>query len=325
MSRSGLVRLVASWSYWPAILVALFFWWTSDRRRIVAQFEALQEALEKSGDEGTFDRLGHARGVSEVFADGFVILAQPYEGTIADRQQLMGIVDRYRASAERITVSDSEVDVELRPNATAEMSAVVEATGHEARRSRARAVCGSASPGGRMPASGGSRSSRCSKSSTPPACFSEAARNPAQSHQARANRPTIASRIVSFATAARSMPSQVAKPTFPACSRSRRAYHSPARAPANGPTRSPGRPEGETDERADERPDDRQLAGSGALGTERGGGDVDAEGQAGEQEERRQGHPTDAVEAVRGGAGDEAEEDQRRPWNRRQHGTGEAR
>lgn len=128
MSRSGLVRLIAL-VLLSAILVALFFWWTSDRRRIVAQFEALQEALEKSGEEGTFDRLGHARGVSEVFADGFVILAQPYEGTIADRQQLMAIVDRYRASAERIAVSDSDVEVQLRPNATADMTAVVEAVG----------------------------------------------------------------------------------------------------------------------------------------------------------------------------------------------------
>lgn len=128
MSRSGLVRLIAL-VLLSAILVALFFWWTSDRRRIVAQFEALQEALEKSGEEGTFDRLGHARGVSEVFADGFVILAQPYEGTIADRQQLMAIVDRYRASAERISVSDSDVEVQLRPNATADMTAVVEAVG----------------------------------------------------------------------------------------------------------------------------------------------------------------------------------------------------
>ncbi|MBP9145051.1 MAG: nuclear transport factor 2 family protein [Thermoanaerobaculia bacterium] len=128
MSHSSLVRLVALLALVGA-LVALGLWWTSDRRRIVAQFEALQEELGKSGEEGTFDRLGHARGVSEIFADGFVILAEPYEGTIADRQQLMAIVDRYRASAERITVSDSEVEVELRPNATAEMTAVVEVIG----------------------------------------------------------------------------------------------------------------------------------------------------------------------------------------------------
>jgi len=126
--RPGLVRLLALLVL-AAILVGLGLWWTSDRRRIAAQFEALQEGLEKSGEEGTFDRLGHARDVAEIFADGFVILAQPYEGTIADRQQLMAIVDRYRGSAERITVSDAEVEIQLRPNATADMSAVVEAIG----------------------------------------------------------------------------------------------------------------------------------------------------------------------------------------------------
>lgn len=126
--KARLVRLVALLAL-AAILAGLFFWWRSDRRRIVAQFETLQDELEKRGEEGTIDRLGHARGVSEIFAEGFVILAQPYEGTIADRQQLMAVVDRYRASAERITVSDSEVDIQLRPNATADMAAVVEAVG----------------------------------------------------------------------------------------------------------------------------------------------------------------------------------------------------
>ena len=126
--RPGLVRLPALGAR-AGILVALALWWTSDRRRILAQFEALQSAIEKHSSEGALDRLSHARDVSQLFADGFVILAQPYEGTIADRQQLMGIVDRYRGSAETIAVSDSEVEVTLRENATADLTAVVEAVG----------------------------------------------------------------------------------------------------------------------------------------------------------------------------------------------------
>ena len=110
--KPGLLRLVALLAL-AAILGGLFYWWRSDRRRIVAQFEALQDELEKRGEEGTLDRLGHARGVSEIFVEGFVIRAQPYEGTIEDRQQLMAVVDRYRASAERITVTDSEVEIQL--------------------------------------------------------------------------------------------------------------------------------------------------------------------------------------------------------------------
>jgi hypothetical protein len=126
--RPGLLRLLVSVALLAAI-AAVALWWTSDRRRVLAQFEALQSAIEKSGGEGTLDRVSHARAVSELFADGFVILAEPYEGTIEDRQQLMAIVDRYRESAQTIAVSDSEVEVELRPNDTADLRAVVEAVG----------------------------------------------------------------------------------------------------------------------------------------------------------------------------------------------------
>lgn len=126
--KPGLVRILGL-VLLAALLAALFLWWTSDRRRILAAFEELQRQLEKAGHEGTLDRLAHARGVAAVFADGFLILAEPYEGSIADRQQLMAVVDRYRESAERIAVSASEVEVTLRPNATAELTAVVEAVG----------------------------------------------------------------------------------------------------------------------------------------------------------------------------------------------------
>ncbi|MEO8195199.1 MAG: nuclear transport factor 2 family protein [Thermoanaerobaculia bacterium] len=129
--KPGLVRILAVVALAIA-LAAIVHWWTSDRRRILAQFEALQSAIEKNGpggSEGTLDRLAHARAVSQMFADGFVILAQPYEGTIDSRQQLMAVVDRYRGSAETIAVSASEVEVKLRPNATAELTAEVEAVG----------------------------------------------------------------------------------------------------------------------------------------------------------------------------------------------------
>ncbi len=126
--KPAVVRILAVVAL-AAALLAIFRWWTSDRRRILGRFEALQVAIEKGGSEGALDRLAHAREVTQFFADGFVILAQPYEGTVSDRQQLMGIVDRYRASAETIAVSDSEVELTLRPNATGEMTAVVEAFG----------------------------------------------------------------------------------------------------------------------------------------------------------------------------------------------------
>ena len=81
--KPGLVRLVTL-SALVAVIVGFILWWTSDRRRISAQFEALQNAIEKAGSEGTLDRVSHARAASDLFAEGFVILAQPYEGTIED-------------------------------------------------------------------------------------------------------------------------------------------------------------------------------------------------------------------------------------------------
>lgn len=126
--KPGLLRLLSVLAA-VAVVAALALWWMSDQRRILAQFESLQSAIEKGGGEGTLDRVSHARAVSELFADGFVILAEPYEGTIQDRQELMAIVDRYRESAQSIAVSDSEVDLSLRPNDTAELRAVVEAVG----------------------------------------------------------------------------------------------------------------------------------------------------------------------------------------------------
>ena len=110
-------------------LLAAYRWWTSDRRQILAAFEEMQEAVEKSGEEGALDRLAHARAVGERFADGFIISAQPYEGEITERQQLMAVVDRYRSSASTIRVDDSEVELTLRENATADLTAVVEAVG----------------------------------------------------------------------------------------------------------------------------------------------------------------------------------------------------
>ncbi|MEO8276063.1 MAG: nuclear transport factor 2 family protein [Thermoanaerobaculia bacterium] len=129
--KAGQIRLLAL----LAVVVTLFAtyrWWASDQRRIRARFASLQTELEKSGKEGTLDRFAHARAVDKLFADGFVIRAQPYEGTLTDRQELMAVVDRYRESAETVRVGASDVLLTVRENATAEMSAIVEAVGERA-------------------------------------------------------------------------------------------------------------------------------------------------------------------------------------------------
>lgn len=126
--KPGLVRLVAVAALVVA-LVAAFRWWRSDARRIEGNFDRLLAAVEKSGEESHLDRLGRAGQFAELFARDFVVTARPYEGTIADRQQLMGILDRYRTSARRIAARGVDRELELRDNGTADLFAVVELDG----------------------------------------------------------------------------------------------------------------------------------------------------------------------------------------------------
>lgn len=116
------------WAAAVAVAVALLFawrWWESDERRIHRAFDGLLASVERAGEETTLERLGHARDFAGRFANGFLVSARPYEGTITDRQQLMAIVDGYRAAAQRVRASGGERTLELRTNGTADIYSVI--------------------------------------------------------------------------------------------------------------------------------------------------------------------------------------------------------
>lgn len=104
-------------------------WWSSDARRIGAAFAALVETAEKSGPESDLVRLAKARQLTARFAPGFAVFARPYAGTITDPQQLAAVVDRYRATASRVAVSDRDRQLEVRDNGTAELVCVLQVDG----------------------------------------------------------------------------------------------------------------------------------------------------------------------------------------------------
>lgn len=110
-------------------LLALWSWWSSDRRAIERRFGRILEVCEKGGEEGALAIVERARVLSEAFAPGFVVLARPYRGTLTETREVIGAVEAYRRSARRVSVSARDVDVELGPGDTAEMGVTVRATG----------------------------------------------------------------------------------------------------------------------------------------------------------------------------------------------------
>lgn len=113
-----------------AVVLGGWLWWGSDRRRIHARFDQVEQLFAKGGAESQLDAFARVRGIVGHFAPGFVVMARPYEGTITDAQQLAGIVASYRGSSERITVTDAGRQLELRPeNATAELTTTVTVDG----------------------------------------------------------------------------------------------------------------------------------------------------------------------------------------------------
>lgn len=123
-------------------LVVLWSWWTSDRRRLAARLDEIEELFEKSRAEDQLTSFGKTRAIVELFAPGFVVLARPYEASITHRQQLAGIVQRYRDGSERIEISDSErrfeIDAERGVAESAALFAVAGGAGGGGERFRAR-------------------------------------------------------------------------------------------------------------------------------------------------------------------------------------------
>jgi len=110
-------------------LLALRSWWSSDRRAIERTFIRTLEVCEKRGADDQLAIVERARVLQKAFAPGFVVQAKPYKGTLTDLRQVIGAVEAYRSSARTVTISASDVDVEIGPGDTAEMTATVRAAG----------------------------------------------------------------------------------------------------------------------------------------------------------------------------------------------------
>jgi hypothetical protein len=112
-----------------AVAAAVWTWWRSDRRRIERGLDRLERACEKDGPESPLSLVGRARTLLDSFAPGLLVRAAPYAGTISDERELVGVIERYRATANRIRVTDEERRLEVGSNGTAEMSLIFRVEG----------------------------------------------------------------------------------------------------------------------------------------------------------------------------------------------------
>ena len=98
-----------------AAALALWVWWRSPERRLARRLDALVESLEKEGEEGSLVAAATAREVLGFFAEGFLVRARPYEGSLGDPQELMGAVMRFRGAAPRIAIVVGDREVQMHP------------------------------------------------------------------------------------------------------------------------------------------------------------------------------------------------------------------
>ena len=107
-----------------AVAAAGWAWWHSDRRRIDRALGRLERACEKDAPESPLALVVRAGTLLDSFAPGLLVRAAPYGGTITDGRELVGLIERYRATASRIRISDEARRLEIGSNGKAEMSLV---------------------------------------------------------------------------------------------------------------------------------------------------------------------------------------------------------
>lgn len=94
-------------------LVAGWFWWRSDNRRIHRRLDRLEELMSKDGPEEQIAAFGIAREVASYFTSEFVVRAQPWEGTLTSERDLVGALHRYRSAALEIEARVRERELEI--------------------------------------------------------------------------------------------------------------------------------------------------------------------------------------------------------------------
>jgi hypothetical protein len=111
-----------------AVFVGAIAYWRSDRRRILARLGEAEAAMAKSGEEDQLTSFGKVRDVVELFAPGFLVTAQPYQGSISDRQELAGVIHGYRSGLGRLKLTHGGLTLSVdHARGTAEMGLVVTA------------------------------------------------------------------------------------------------------------------------------------------------------------------------------------------------------
>jgi hypothetical protein len=84
--------------------------------------------MAKTGEEDQLTSFGKVRDVVGLFAAGFLVTAQPYEGSISDRQELAAVIHGYRSSQARLKLTHGGLSLSIdRARGTAEMGLVVTA------------------------------------------------------------------------------------------------------------------------------------------------------------------------------------------------------
>ncbi len=94
-------------------LIGAWLWWSSDVRKLERRLSEIEELFGKSGPEDQLTAFGKTRQIVGLFAPGFVVLARPYQGSIADTAQLAAVIQSYRSSAGRIDVASGERSTEI--------------------------------------------------------------------------------------------------------------------------------------------------------------------------------------------------------------------
>jgi hypothetical protein len=114
------------------LIVAIWLgygWWNSDSRQIGKALDRFEHACDKDGPDSPLSIIGRTETILAAFAPGFVATANPWEGTFTDPVAVAGAIQRYRALANRVRVSDTERSLEVKENGTAEMTATFRVQG----------------------------------------------------------------------------------------------------------------------------------------------------------------------------------------------------
>lgn len=112
MSSKG-IRIVA-----VALLLAgaggwLAVWYKHPIRRINRQLTEIEKLIAKPPGERNLTALNKARLVSELFADHFEFVADPFDFHTRDRQQLIRGIQQYRSRAQTILLQILDRDISV--------------------------------------------------------------------------------------------------------------------------------------------------------------------------------------------------------------------